>query len=388
MAEAHINPAILTWALERAGLDGQMLATRLHTGADRVSAWESGERKPTFKQAQRIAEITHIPFGYFYLPQPPEEPLPIADFRTIGDEPVHALGPDFRDLLNDVLRKQAWFREYRQLQNFEPLPFIGRFSVADSPTAIATDIARTLAVTAEDRASSQNWEVYLRLLIEKIEAAGILVMRSGIVGNNTHRPLSVDEFRGFVVTDPYAPLIFINGKDARAAQIFTVVHELAHIWLGESGVSNEKLGEAHEHDGRVERVCNATAAEFLVPAIEIQARWNVDADLALQAKELTRTFKVSSVVVARRAAELGLTTWPRFFAFYRNEREAWLAAAQQAGGGGDAYKTSAVRNGKLLTKAVLESAFEGRVLLRDAGSLLGVAPSNLKKLAASVYGDE
>lgn len=155
-------------------------------------------------------------------------------------------------------------------------------------------------------------------------------MRSGIVGNNTHRPLSVDEFRGFVVADPYAPVIFINGKDARAAQIFTLIHELAHIWLGASGVSNERLGDTHHRDADVEKICNATAAEFLVPASELRTRWKGDIDFSTQVRDLTRVFKVSGVVIARRATELKLVSWEEFFAFYQREREAWATTTKKA----------------------------------------------------------
>lgn len=388
MAEAQINPAILTWALQRSGIDALVLADKLGTAASRVESWEAGERKPTFRQAKRIAEITHVPFGYFYLPEPPTEALPIADFRTVGDDPVRPLSPDFRDIFNDVMRKQGWFREYRQQHFEEPLPFIGRFNGRSAAADIATDIGRTLQITGQDRANCAGWEEYLRLLIARIEDAGVLVMRSGIVGNNTHRPLSVDEFRGFVVADPYAPVVFLNGKDAKAAQIFTLIHELAHLWLGESGVSNERIGTAQQHGGDVERLCNATAAEFLVPAAEFRARWNNRIGFVAQVREFARMFKVSGVVVGRRAVELRLAPWDEFAAFYRAEREAWAAAAARQSSGGNPYKTSAVRNGKLLTKAVLETAFEGRMLLRDAGSLLGVAPANLRKLASSVYGEE
>ncbi|WP_175822425.1 XRE family transcriptional regulator [Burkholderia sp. BCC0419] len=388
MAEAHINPAILTWALRRSGIDAPALASKLGTAEARVSSWETGERKPTFRQARRIAEITHIPFGYLYLPRPPDEPLPIADFRTVGDDPLRPLSIDFRDVLSDVLRKQAWFQEYRRLQGDEPLPFIGRYGTGNSAAEIAADIRRTLSITEQQRADSGNWEDYLRLLMTKIEDIGVLVMRSGIVGTNTHRPLSVDEFRGFAVADSYAPVIFINGKDAKAAQIFTLIHELAHLWLGASGVSNEKIGAIGRQSGDVEKLCNAAAAEFLVPADVFLTAWNANADLATQARELARQFKVSGVVIGRRAVELRLARWDDFFAFYQGERDAWAAAAARQASGGDPYKTSAVRNSKTLTKAVLGMAFEGRMLLRDASSLLGVAPANLRKLASTVYGEK
>ncbi len=388
MTEARINPAILSWALERSGIDAPALADKLGTPAARVSSWEAGVRMPTFRQAKRIAELTHIPFGYLYLAEPPEEPLPIADFRTVGDGPLKPLSTNFRELINDVLRKQAWFREYRQQQGEPTLDFPGRLDMRSAATTVAANMKRALKITAQDRAESGNWEDYLRLLIGRIEAAGVLVMRSGIVGNNTHRPLSVDEFRGFAIADELAPVIFLNARDAKAAQIFTVIHELAHIWLGASGISNERLGDVKARDSDIERQCNAAAAEFLVPAEELRGRWTPRQDFAAQVRELARMFKVSGIVIGRRAVELRFATWDEFSRFYESERRDWAAAGARRTRGGNAYKTLAVRNSKLLTKAVLESALEGRMLLRDAGSMLGISPAKLRQLADSVYGEK
>jgi Zn-dependent peptidase ImmA (M78 family) len=387
MTEAQINPAMLVWALKRSGMDSSALADKLGAAIDRVKAWESGERRPTFLQAKRIADVTHIPFGYLYMSEPPDEQLPIADFRTLEDEPLKPLSVDFRELLNDVLRKQAWYREYRGQLGSAPVTCIGRFRASDTAQTIADDMKCTLGITHRDRASARNWEDYLRLLIDRIEEAGILVMRSGVVGNNSHRPLSVEEFRGFVLADPLAPIIFLNGKDAKAAQVFTLIHELAHIWIGASGISNEGLGFRHDRSNDIERLCNAVSAEFLVPAKQLRGVWSAVEDFTTQVKDIARTFKVSAVVVGRRAVELGLAGWDVFARFYQAERSEWELAATRKSSGGNAYATSATRNSKRLTKAVLEMALEGRMLLRDAGNLLGVAPANLPKLASNVYGE-
>lgn len=387
MADARINPSILTWARERLGIDARTLADKLGTPVARVASWETGDGKPTFKQAKRIAKITHIPFGYLYLSAAPDEPLPLADFRTVGDAPFKPLSPDFRDVLNDVLRKQAWYREYRKLQRQTPLAFIGRFDHRAPVAEISADIRRVLAITPADIARSSNWEAYLRLLVGRIEDAGVLVMRSGIVGSNTHRPLSVDEFRGFAIADDDAPVIFLNSKDAKAAQIFTLMHEAAHLWIGASGVSNEKLGGEENRQGDVERTCNAVAAEFLVPAEALRDRWNARLDYTAQVRDIARQFKVSGIVVARRATELKLVSWKEFEGFYRTECQRWAAMATKQSSGGNSYRASAIRNSKRLTKAVLETALEGRMLLRDAGQLLGVNPASLGKVAGSLYGE-
>lgn len=383
MTKAWINNNILVWAREQARLSVEDVADRIGTSATKVQAWESREALPTFKQAQRFAEISRIPFGYLYLQEPPGYQLPITDFRTIGDQPPPPLGADFRELLNEVLRKQSWFREYRLEQSTERLPFVGKFQIGAPIRDVALDIKNVFHLQEADKATAPNWESYLRLLSERAETAGILIMKSGIVGTNTHRPLSVEEFRGFVVSDDIAPVIFLNGKDALAAQIFTLVHELAHIWLGVSGVSNPDI-RSNSPSVDIEKYCNSVAAEFLVPEDELAASWNAAESFAENAWRLCRHFKVSSVVLARRAAEKGLGEWADYFAFYEAEQAAWVRGSQSSGG--DFYRTSAIRNGKLFTKAVLERAFEGKLLYRDAGALLNVAPSKLKVLADSVYG--
>jgi Zn-dependent peptidase ImmA (M78 family)/transcriptional regulator with XRE-family HTH domain len=383
MTKALINKNILVWAREQAHLSVEDVADRIGTSTTKVEAWENSEALPTFKQAQRFAEISRIPFGYLYLQTPPDYQLPITDFRTIGDHPPPPLGADFRELLNEVLRKQSWFREYRLEQSTQPLPFVGKFRLDTPVRELALDIKNVFHLQVADKLNAQNWESYLRLLSERAETAGILIMKSGIVGVNTHRPLSVEEFRGFVVSDDIAPVIFLNGKDALAAQIFTLIHEIAHIWLGVSGVSNTDIGGNYPSLD-IERYCNSVAAEFLVPEEELIANWNPAESFSENAWRLCRHFKVSSVVLARRAVEKGLGEWPEYLEFYEHEQAGWIKTNQTSGG--DFYRTSTVRNGKIFTKAVLERAFEGKLLLRDAGALLNVAPSKLKVLADSVYG--
>jgi Zn-dependent peptidase ImmA (M78 family)/DNA-binding XRE family transcriptional regulator len=383
MTEALISPEILRWARERAQLDLENLAKIAKVKPSKLMLWEKGEAKPTFNQAQHIAQVLHIPFGYLFLSNPPSEKLPIPDLRTIGDHPAERLSADLRDLLMDMLRKQDWYRDYLLEQGAKPLSFIGRFNLATDGKVIADDLTTTLGLTIKDREQSKNWEEFLTSLIDKAEDAGILVMRSGIVGSNTHRGLDVQEFRGTAICDDIAPLVFINGKDAKAAQIFTFMHELAHLWIGQSGISNlslEQKADVSHH--KIERLCNAVAAEVLVPKGAFIEHWSESDSLDENAAKLATFFRVSRIVVARRAFDMDLVDWSDYIDYYQRQAEIWRRKSKQEGG--DPYRTIPVRNSKRLTVAVLQSVAENRMLFRDAGKLLGVNPSKIDRLAQEI----
>jgi Zn-dependent peptidase ImmA (M78 family) len=205
-------------------------------------------------------------------------------------------------------------------------------------------------------------------------------MRTGYVGSSTRRTLNVSDFRGFAIADKLAPLVFINGRDAKAAQAFTLAHELAHIWLGKSGVSDPYLDRAGDHETGVERKCNAIAAEVLVPRPLFLAAWHGRQSLALNAQALSQRFKVSRVVIARRALDCGMIGWDEHRAFFEQEKRGWQK--QDDAGGDNFYATAPVKNGKRFTRAVLHSAMSGDLMLRDAGSLLHMKPVMIQKLYA------
>lgn len=381
MAEAFVTPNMLRWARERSSLTQVELAAKLHVNVDKLVAWERGDAKPTFRQAEQLANTAHIPFGYLFLDGPPKEELPIPDLRTHGIEHEPQLGSEFYDLVQDVLFKQDWYRDYLKEQDAEPLPFINRYSLENPTKEVASDIRQTLDIDHIDRGIVKTWEEYLRLLMEKAEQVGIWIMRSGIVGNNTHRPLNVDSFRGFALNDPIAPIIFLNGKDAKAAQIFTLAHELAHLWIGASGISNPKLYETKKDVTQdIERYCNEVAAEILLPKAQFEASWMTDHNLEQNAQTLARTFKVSTVVVARRAYDLGYISAEENRAFFESERRKWKEKDDDNSSGGNFFNTIPVRNGKRFTNTVLNEAMSGGLLFREAAQLLNVKPNTLQKL--------
>ena len=386
MNEAMINPEIVHWARERAGMAPADLAGKLKQKPEKLLEWEQGKSRPSFAQAQKLASQLRVPFGYLFLKEPPEAPLPIPDLRTVGSRVSPELGQNFRDLLNDVLLKQEWFREYQIENGNGKVDFIGCCSLNDDPARVAEDIARTLKVTATVREEAGNWEQYLSMLVQRVESVGILLMRSGIVGSNTSRKLSVEEFRGFAISDEYAPLIFINAADAPAARLFTLIHELAHLWVGNSGISNMPLDEVSEqrHQRKEEIFCNRVAAEFLVPGKALLSDWHTQISLVENCAGLKKRYKVSSMVLARRAYDLGLIPREAYLEFYHSELK---KLRSKKSGGGSFSLNLKTRNGVLFSMAVVGAATEGRLLLRDASRLLNINKvSTLNEFAISLNG--
>ena len=375
-AHAHINPAMLRWARDRIGLDLNDAATAAGVKPEQFQLWEEGEAQPTFRQAQVVAQALHTPFGFFFLNQAPAEDALLPDLRTVGGVPASRPSVDLIETVRHAMQRQAWFAEYLQEQGVQPLPFVGRFSAATDPAQVAHDIREVLGVDVEH--GQRKWDVYYRELIEAAERVGVLVMRSGIVGNNTHRRLDVGEFRGFAICHPLAPVVFINSSDAPSARLFTLLHELAHIWLGSSGISNAAPGNTR----REEVACNAVAGEFLAPSQLFAELWAVGPqDLNARVAELAQRFHVSGFVVIRRALDLGLVDREVYAAFYRAELDAFLAAG---GGGGSFYRNAGAKNSARFARAVIAEAFSGRLLLRDAGRLLGVQPSKIRDFAGQL----
>lgn len=362
-------PRVLRWARERAGLSVRQVAEKIGAKPEQVRSWEeSGEL--TFARAEKLARVTHTPFGYLYLEAPPEEKLPIPDYRTVAGKDVVRPSPDLLDVLSDALRRQDWFRDYLIAYGEEPLPFVGSVKLEESPEETAARIRHSIHLDTGTRSSARTWEEALRSQVEAMEESGVLVMRSGIVGNNTHRQLSVDEFRGFALSDPYAPLIFINSSDSKSAQMFTLAHELVHIWLGVSGVSNLEATYAPNH--RIERFCNRVAAEVLVPAAELRVEWQTARTQARPLAGLAHRFKVSSLVLLRRLRDLRFISQAQFERQYAEEEKRFEERAAQSAGGGDFYSTQRTRTGTRFAKALIESVLEGRTTYRDAFQLLGI----------------
>lgn len=359
-----VPPALLEWAMDRTNADPDDLVNAFPA----LPEWLSGDVKPTVKQLERFAKRTHTPFGFFFLSEPPEESLPLPDFRTMAGVELPRPSPDLLETIDVCERRQGWYRQYLLENGAEPLSFVGAVTVAASPVAAGTAIRETLGFGLVQRQGFTTWTEALFGLIEAAERVGILVMVNGVVGNNTSRKLDPREFRGFAIADPIAPLVFLNGADTKAAQIFTLAHEIAHVWIGQSAVSKPDLRATQESE--VEAWCNAAAAELLVPLESF--RPTLGDDLVQDLERLARQYRVSTLVILRRLYDAGRLTRDRFSEEYERELARVLELAERAGTGGQFYYTQPYRVSRRFARALIGQTHEGRTLYRDAMRLLGL----------------
>jgi Zn-dependent peptidase ImmA (M78 family) len=315
--------------------------------------------------------------------KPPDVSLPLPDLRRVRGEELRPPSPEFFDVLNDCLVRQQWYRDYQIREKRPGLALVGKFRFGDDIFEVANDISATLHINDELRSSCETWQSFLTQLIEAVEDAGILVMVSSVVRHATRRSLSVNEFRGFTSADRLAPLIFLNSRDARAALIFTLAHELAHVWIAASGISSpDPRRRWTDFIDPVEPYCNAVAAELLVPEENFHRAWEGRGTPQEKITQISSFHRVSKMVTIIRARELGALPYGEAgrlidaeYQRFREERE-----KQKEKEGGPAFWTLfPSRNSTHLTTAVLGDLDRGRILFRDAADLLGVKLGTLER---------
>ena len=368
MNRVAVQPDLLRWARERSGYSVDALVGRF----PKLEQWELGDARPTLKQLEAFARATHTPVGFLFLAEPPEEHVPIPDFRTIADLGVGRPSPDFLDTLYLCQHRQDWYRDFARSVHEPALEFVGSAQPDDDVSEVAANMRHALGLDLEERRGLTTWTDALRRFIAQADALGVLVMVSGVVGSNNRRRLDPQEFRGFALVDSVAPLVFVNGADTKAAQMFTLAHELAHVWLGQSAVSDTDARAAPEQE--IERWCNRVAAELLVPQAVLRDEFDGHADLQLEVDRLARRFKVSTLVILRRIHDAGQLTRQELWTAYDAELDRLRAVPR--GSGGDFYLTLGARVSKRFARAIVASTLEGRTSFIEAFRMLGV-----KKLA-------
>lgn len=359
----EVKPSLIRWAIERSRVDFDTLVQRF----PKLQDWEQGGVRPTLKQLESFAKATHTPVGFFFLTEPLAEKVPIPDFRRVAGTQIRGPSADLLDTIYLCQQRQDWYRDYARASGDEPRSFVGSARIQNDVVTAANRIREAIGFDLDKRRQLPTWTDALRNFIELADGLGVLVMVSGVVGSNNKRKLDPQEFRGFALADQLAPLVFINGSDSKAAQMFTLAHELAHIWLGETAVSDTEVSVVP--DNAVESWCNRVAAELLVPLAAFRAEYARGRRLEGELDRLARVYKVSRLVILRRIYDIGGISRDVFFGAYQRELDRLRELPK--GSGGDFYLTLGARASKTFARALVASTLEGRTPFTEAFRLLG-----------------
>lgn len=362
MVRIAVQPEVLRWAASRSAKPEHELQSRF----PRLQLWLSGEDSPTLNQLEQFSKVTATPLGFLFLQKPPVDRITIPHFRTLDDRAIATPSTELIDTVHLMQRRQDWLGEYLRSEGRLPVPLVNCAKETEPVPDVATRIRDLLGLAPAWASDFPTWTKALAGFRDAISKAGIIVVTNGVVGNNTHRKLDVDDFRGFVLVDTHAPLIFVNGTDAKAAQMFTLAHELAHLAFGKSAAFDLRM--LRPAPAAVEQVCNKVAAEFLVPEQSLRTQWSRSLD---SVEGVARTFKVSQIVAARRLLDLRLISNDEFSGFY----EQYINAERRHPGqesGGDFYATAAYRIGPRFASEVIRAVNAGHLLYNDAFRLTGL----------------
>ena len=396
--KANINPEILAWAREEAGLSlsdaadqGKVSALKDKTAEQRLVEWEQGAEKPTQNQLSNIAKAYYRPILTFYLPVPPAPDAEVADFRTIADEEMGKLPPKLRALVSKMIARQQEILELFKSDDDEDeapksIPFIGRFNVERDVGAVAKDIEDELNLPLGERRQLNDNDALLKLIRLRAEERGVFVLAQGDLGSY-HTDIDPTVFRGFALADPIVPFVVLNDNDAKPAQTFTLIHELAHLWIGETGISNFDPFNGRGHSTEDEKFCNSVSAEFLMPRAEIAEIWNMRRALPLAEaiREVAREFGVSRAAAGIRLwsfGEIEDNAWWQLFEGYKRE---WAEAKRRREEARDGpapiyYPAKKSQLGGLLISTVLNALDAGQVTYTRASRILGVSPDGFENL--------
>ena len=356
VARVNVNPDVLMWAIDYSQKGVEAFSSKF----PKLTKWLEKSEHPTVRQLEELAKFAYVPFGYLMLSERPDIPVrKISDFRTLqnqGFSTNEEYSAALRDTVNIIRNRQDWLSEYKKENDYVPVTFVGSIDRNMQDDEIVGHINKVLEIPKDWRTKISKKENALRFFVDILESKGITVFVNGVVGNDTHRPLNVKEFRGFALVDKYAPVIFINGADAMAARIFTLFHEVVHIFLGQDGL-----------DDRTEPFCNRIAAKLLVPEKMFKQEWQKQAH---DFEALEKFFKVSQLVLFRAALTYGKIS-EKEYARLVDLYESQYNKNPDKAGGGDYYNVAPYRAGRGFCRYVDEAIHTGDLSYTEAYRLLG-----------------
>ncbi len=391
-----VTPGLLKWAREESGLSLAEAAERAkikalkHRGDfpgmepwQRLQQWEDGEATISFRQIEQIAKAYRRPVLTFFLSAPPKSESTLTDYRTVGDRgPNPKDSPEFAALTRRVRALHKNIKEIVMEEGHPNVAFVGAGDVNIDVKMAVADIRRHLSFTFSEQQKIKSSDGLFRYLRDKAESIGVFIVLEGDLGSY-HSKIGPEVFRGIVISDSFAPFIVVNPNDSLSARVFTLVHELVHVWLGDTGISNlDSLGTEHHDYGRHEKYCNKVAAEFLVPEQELRARWigaqEVD-ELSGNIRKTAKEFKVSEICFARRLLDLRFISKEYYWDLYNDYRSFLnrLREKQKEKQKEEPWKQDSIiknryRLGNRLIETVIDAANDGKISEIDAFHLLRV----------------
>lgn len=385
-----LQPAILTWARETAGLSLNDAAHAIalkdahgKTGEQRLQEFENGAVEPKHTLLTKMAKAYRRPLLVFYLSQPPRMGDRGQDFRTLAGEQQY--NPELDALLRDIKARQGLVRSLIEDTDSRPVPFIGSATTNTRPADLAGIIESQIGFASNDFRAARTPDEAFGYIRELIEATGVFVILVGNLGSH-HTNIPVDIFRGFALADAIAPLIVVNDQDARSAWTFTALHELVHLWLGTTGVSGS------DANNQIEQYCNDVAGEILVPSRDLKAfpRIGDIREGTAAITEWAQSFRVSRQMLAYKLFRAGIINRQVWKSLNDQFTTEWLALKQQqadkqraAESGPNYYVVRRHRVGPALLGLVRRSLDDGNITYTKAGRVLGVRPRLVEPLLAA-----
>jgi len=386
--KAIITPNILRWARETSKMSIETVALKIKVKEEKIDLWEKGDNYPTINQLEKLSKLYRRPISVFYLPEPPSDFQTLRDFRKSRDLNEYSTALTF--IIRDIQLKQFWLSNFLKEESEQPLDFIGKFNKNDDIKLIAKNIKEVLEI--DDHYYNNDT---LRYWIDKIEQKGIFVSLTSNI--HSHLKIDVEEVKGFAITDKYAPFIFINSADSKNSQLFSLIHELAHLWINVSGVSAfdfidfRDKNELNKYDP-LEVVCNKVAAEILMPEEIIRSLFKSNSEITHELIEKkAREIKVSSFALLVRLVNMNIISTTVFNSYKKvfNEKyEDYLerqAKKTKKKGGPSYYILKIRKNSRAFTSFIYGNYKSGKISGYEANKLLDIKVSNFKNLEKYLY---
>ena len=383
--KALITPNVFKWARESARITQETAAAKVSVTIDRLKNWEEGISLPTIKQAKTLAKAYKRPFALFFLPEIPQDFQPLQDFRKSGAKP---LSTSSIFIIREIQQKQAWISDFYAENQENKLPFVGRFSVKNKPQQVAQDILTSLKMNPPAYQTNNP----IKEWINAAETNGIFISKTSFI--QAGLKLDLEELQGFAIADAYAPFVFINSNDWNSSQLFTLVHELAHIWIAQTGLSNQIESELEHKDKfhPVELFCNEVTANVLMPK---EFFLKLDSLLFQDFQEIVKIAKqlgVSSYALLVRALNLKVITHTVYQQVknqldnnYNTHLQKAKQTQQNKQGKPNYFLLQLNRNSKLFTQTILDAFRGGLIEPTMASNLLNVKVNKFSKLESILY---